>query len=304
MGGALRWLALQGRYVLIAGIVAGLLSEALAQVLRPYIPQMVAGLVFLSAFRIGPARLKASFADWPRSLATVLALQLALPLGALVVFGTLGMLDNLFVLALLIICMGPSISGGPNMVAMIGCDPTAAMRTMVLGTALVPLTVLPVLSFLPVFGDIGAVLIAALKLSGVIAASGVAAFALRRVIPEPDPQIIDGASALLQVVIVIGLMSAVRPAIVGEFAVFATWMAFVFVVNFGFQALAFRVAVREDPDSRVGLALIAGNRNIALFLVALPETVTAPLLIFIGCYQIPMYLTPLVLGRLIEGKSR
>jgi ACR3 family arsenite transporter len=40
-----------------------------------------------------------------------------------------------------------------------------------------------------------------------------------------------------------------------------------------------------------------------LFLVALPETVTAPLLVFIGCYQIPMYLTPLVTGRFLKGQS-
>ena len=42
-----------------------------------------------------------------------------------------------------------------------------------------------------------------------------------------------------------------------------------------------------------------GNRWIvvALFLVALPQATTDPLLIFIGCYQIPMYLTPVLLGR-------
>ena len=43
--------------------------------------------------------------------------------------------------------------------------------------------------------------------------------------------------------------------------------------------------------------MIAGNRNIALYLVALPAATTDPLLIFIGCYQIPMYLTPIVMHR-------
>ena len=47
-----------------------------------------------------------------------------------------------------------------------------------------------------------------------------------------------------------------------------------------------------------GYAIQAGNRNIALFLVALPPEVTDPILIFIGCYQIPMYLTPMVMARL------
>ena len=31
---------------------------------------------------------------------------------------------------------------------------------------------------------------------------------------------------------------------------------------------------------------------------ALPVSVTEPMLLFIGCYQIPMYLTPILLARL------
>ena len=46
------------------------------------------------------------------------------------------------------------------------------------------------------------------------------------------------------------------------------------------------------------LAIVAGNRNIALFLTALPSTITDPLLLFIGCYQVPMFLTPIMLNRL------
>jgi len=44
-----------------------------------------------------------------------------------------------------------------------------------------------------------------------------------------------------------------------------------------------------------GTSIVAGNRNIALFLIVLPPEVAGPLMIFIGCYQIPMYLTPMVL---------
>ena len=48
----------------------------------------------------------------------------------------------------------------------------------------------------------------------------------------------------------------------------------------------------------VPIGISAGNRNIALFLTALPNEITDPLLLYIGCYQIPMYLTPVVLGRI------
>ena len=37
-----------------------------------------------------------------------------------------------------------------------------------------------------------------------------------------------------------------------------------------------------------------GNRNIALYLTALPIVQMEPLLLFIACYQVLMYLTPLI----------
>jgi hypothetical protein len=67
-------------------------------------------------------------------------------------------------------------------------------------------------------------------------------------------------------------------------------------INFGLQILCHRM-IRHRPDA-VPVSIIAGNRNIALFLVALPASVTDPLLLFIGCYQVPMYLTPILLRRL------
>ena len=50
-------------------------------------------------------------------------------------------------------------------------------------------------------------------------------------------------------------------------------------------------------------SIYAGNRNIALFLIALPDTVAAPLMIFVGCYQVPMYLTPILLSRLNKARD-
>jgi hypothetical protein len=46
------------------------------------------------------------------------------------------------------------------------------------------------------------------------------------------------------------------------------------------------------------MAIVAGNRNLALFLAAVPPEMAEDLLLFLGCFQIPMYLTPLTLARL------
>ena len=301
----LRWLANRGPWVLVAGILAGVALPQVAAALVPFIPHMVAGLLFFAALRIGPERMRASLADWPRTVAIILIFQLALPLILLGFFGLLGWLGNPFVLAFLIIAMASSISGAPNMILMMGYDLATSMKFLIAGTAILPLTVIPVLYFLPELGSIQVVVMAALRLLVVIFVSGATALVIRKMMRDPSPdtlKAIDGASALLMAVIVVGLMSAVSNALWQTPKVFAAWLIFVLVVNFGLQALTYLwLKDRATPDLTAALTVMSGNRNIALFLVALPETVTAPLLVFIGCYQIPMYLTPLVTGRFIKG---
>jgi hypothetical protein len=79
-------------------------------------------------------------------------------------------------------------------------------------------------------------------------------------------------------------------------------MAAAFAANFGLQIAAFLILRRRDPADAVPLAIVTGNRNIALFLTALPMAITDPLLLFIGCYQVPMFLTPIMLNRLYRRR--
>jgi len=242
-----------------------------------------------------------------RTFAVLLVMQLLLPLMLIAVLAALGWLGSPFALALVIIAMASSISGAPNMVAMMGFAPEASMRFLLIGTAILPVTVIPVLWLMPALGGFSDVILAALRLLVVIAVSGLAAFVIRAALwTKPSPEglrNIDGASAFLLAVIVIGLMSAVNAALIHEPALFWVWLGFVMVVNFGLQGLAF-LTVKGPAEHIAALTVMAGNRNIALFLVALPEQVMAPLLIFVGCYQIPMYLTPLVTGRVLKRLDR
>lgn len=47
--------------------------------------------------------------------------------------------------------------------------------------------------------------------------------------------------------------------------------------------------------ARAACAIVAGNRNMGLFLAALPAAVMEPVLLYLGCYQISIYLTPLLM---------
>ena len=288
--------ARHARLCLVAGLLAGLTLESLAQALRPWLPELVALLLFLSAVRIGPARAIGSLGEARRTLAVIAAYQIALPLLALAAVLALGLTGYTMALVLTLLLSAPPVTGSPNFTALMGHDPAPPMRVLILGTAFFPLTVLPVLWALPQLGDATAVLAAAARLIAVIGAAVALGFAANRLIrPESNPDRLratDGASAIVLGVVVVGLMSALGPALRSEPQTVALWLAFAVTVNFTLQVIAWRIT------GVAGYAIQSGNRNIALFLVALPPEVTDPILIFIGCYQIPMYLTPMIMARL------
>ncbi|MFC3142217.1 hypothetical protein [Psychromarinibacter halotolerans] len=291
----LRWIGRHGRLALIAGLAAGLALPGLSAAIRPGLPWLVAGLIFLSALRIGMRAAVGNLGDARASLGRVLAMQVAVPVAGVVAMIVAGIADTPVGLALTLALSAPSIAGSPAFAVMLGRDPAPAMRLLILGTALFPLTVLPVLWLSPALGGPAEVAGAALRLIAVIVAAAAAAFALRRrFFPDPSVEVIgvlDGVLAIALAVLVTGLMSAVVPALAGDPMRVLGWLALACVLNFGLQ---FAARAAGLPP---GACIVAGNRNVALFLVALPAATTDPILIFIGCYQVPMFLTPILMGR-------
>lgn len=299
--------ARHGRWLLVAGLVAGLTLPGVAQALRPWLPHLVAGLLFTAALRIGPRAAMGGLSDIAHTLRTVAVYQLAAPLLALAALMAAGFADTPAGLALVLVLSAPPVTGSPNFTILMRRDPAVAMRILLIGTALFPLTVLPVLALSPSVPTFAGAVMGAGRLIAVILGTVGIAFAIRafawRETGAEGRAMLDGVSAILLAVIVVGLMSAAGPALLDEPSRFAGWLGFALAVNFGLQILAHRyMPVRDEALERTGTSIIAGNRNIALFLVALPAETMEPLLLFIGCYQIPMYLTPILMGRLVAPR--
>ncbi|MEM9267944.1 MAG: hypothetical protein AAGA78_03275 [Pseudomonadota bacterium] len=281
------------------GLGVGLAVPTLAEALRPWLPHMVALLLFCTGLRIGLRQGLGLRSDLAPALTTILVLQLGLPLLALGLVYLLGWAATPLGLVLVLAVSAPSISGAPNFAALMGHDPAPTLRLLVLGTALFPLTVLPVFWLLPALGSAQAAILAALWLMLVIFGAISAGFALRaRTGPLSDHQrqSLDGITVVLLAIIVVALMSALGPALVSTPITLLGWLALAFALNFGAQWAAFVLSGQGPTGTARGL--VAGNRNLALFLVALPVEITDPILIFIGCAQLPMYLTPMLLSRL------
>ncbi len=301
---ALEFAARHGRWCLMLGLLAGLTLPGLTLVLRPWLPPLIAGLLFIAALRIGPRAAVGGLSDVGRTLRMALIYQLAAPILALLVLLALGLSAAPWAVALVLVLSAPPVTGSPNFTILMNRDPAIAMRLLLVGTAIFPIAAMPILWLSPVVETLNGVLIGAFWLMSVIFGAVGLAFSVRRwVWPEVSDRhksALDGASAILLGVVVVGLMSAIGPALKNSPTDFALWLAFAFALNFSAQAIAARfMPLADRSKEQTGAALVAGNRNIALFLVALPEATMEPVLLFIGCYQLPMYLTPILMRRVL-----
>ncbi|MEL6505300.1 MAG: hypothetical protein AAFO61_08350 [Pseudomonadota bacterium] len=295
-----QFMARHGRAVLIAGLLVGIAVPPLAAAMKPWLPELIGFLLFVTALRIDPLAALSGRVGLVRTVGVVILYQLVMPLVLLAFFWSIGW-QSTWALGLVLMVAAPSIASSANIAILSGHDGTGALRLMVLGTVLVPLTTIPIFFLLPELGEAQAVLAASTRLLVIIFVAGFAALLVRRfVLREVSVRAVealDGFAALTMAVVVIALMAAMGPALWNEPFEFAGAMALACAVNFGLQIVGWHVAPWLGPQAdRAGLAIIMGNRNMGLFLTALPLTVSDPLLLFIGCYQVPMYLTPLVMG--------
>ena len=297
--------ARHGAWVLVLGLVAGLVLPGPAMVMQPWLPLMVVVLLFVSVLRIEPRELLGSLLDLPRVAMLVLLMQLALPLFILAIAALGGWLGAPVITALTLMSAAPSIVGSGNIALLMGVPPGAAVRLTVAGSVLLPVTVLPIFWLLPALGDIGTVLFAALRLIVIIAIGTGAALLVRlTILRHPTPAQttnLDGLSAIALAIVVVALMPALSDTINSAPRLALSWMLIAFTANFGLQVIGFRLANnRTDHESATAIGIISGNRNIALFLASLPPEIIAPVLAFIACYQVPMFLTPILMRRLYQ----
>ncbi|MGR3623245.1 hypothetical protein [Pseudophaeobacter sp.] len=302
----LNLVARHGQVALVIGLVAGLVLQDLAAALKPWLPQMVAGLLCLNSFRIGARRALGGLRDGISSLKAVLVLQMLLPLSAVLLFQALGVATTPIAVALVLMLAAPALTGSPNLTQLLGHAPDPAFRLLILGTTLMPLTVVPIFLLSPNLGSLWEVIQASIRLTATIALAAGLGFACRHLLApdlsERAGRAVDGLTILALAVIVIGLMAALGPALFTAPMEVAKWLSVVFAANFGLQYLTLRGLVwRGHRDIAAPTAIVAGNRNFALFLIALPASTTDPLLIFLGCYQLPMYLTPVLMRRFYES---
>ena len=107
---AMHGIARHGREMLVAGLLAGLVLPGVAAAVRPYIPELVASLLFLTALRIGPKAAFGGARAAQTSLGLVLTYQLLAPLVVLGLIGAIGVAATPLGLVVVLMLAAPSVT--------------------------------------------------------------------------------------------------------------------------------------------------------------------------------------------------
>ncbi|MEO0497509.1 MAG: hypothetical protein AAF141_09095 [Pseudomonadota bacterium] len=310
----LAWCGDRARWFLIGGLLIGGLVRPVAETLLPFVGTAIALLLFLACLRTGPKAAAGTRRDLRRTMLAVATLQIAVPLGVLII-GAAAAIPHAILSPLVLLLAASSVTVVPHFLAIMGMNTSHALRLLLVGTLLVPATAWVVFSAagkfgILAYGDPGAILTAVLRLLAVVILAAGLAFALRlSALKNLGPSATawtEGWAAILLAVVVIGLMAPMGAALTERPGELISTIALAFAVNFTLQLSAWWSSrlFSQDRAERTAFAAVNGNRNFALFLTALPLSTMEPMLLFIACYQVPNYLTPFVFRRLYAPKPR
>jgi BASS family bile acid:Na+ symporter len=300
-----RALAFVGRHAtrfMALGVLLGFAVPELAALARPLlVPALLIPLALAlvrldwgaaAAFR-RRAPLVAALILWILGVSPVLVWAIVTPLV------TVGFPAPL-ALALILMAASSPIVSCVAIALFVGLDAALAVVTVLAATALVPFTLPPLAHTLA--GMALEIPLAAftLRLALLVGAAFAAAWLVRRLAGEAalvaHRDRIDGIAVANLVVFAVAIMDGVtafaleRPG----YAVLAVASAFAFnLLLQGAALLAFR---RLGPRGALTAALLAGNCNMGLVLVALAGTAGIEITAFFALAQIPMYTLPALLA--------
>jgi BASS family bile acid:Na+ symporter len=301
LAAALSWLGRQGTRAVAASIFIGIFLPPLAALFKPIFPIALFALLCLAFLRVDPADVRAHFSR-PLIVGAASAwMMLATPLLTGLTLVALGMADRLpgLYIAMILQAAAPPVISAPTLAALMGLDAALTLATLVVCTALTPLTA-PMFATFFVGQDI-AISPAALgaKLLGLLAGAAIVAVLVRRFAGKAwvarQGERIDGLSVVALFFFAVGLMDGVLASIISEPLKVLGLTLLSFALSFGLMGLTTVVFVRLGMGQALALGLAAGNRNMGLMLAAAGAAVPELTWLYFAVAQLPIYLMPAML---------
>jgi len=308
---ALCWLGRQGTRAVAALVFIGIAVPPLGAVLKPYVAESIFVLLVTAFLRLELTALRGHLIRPGLVLAATGWSMLAIPLLYGVICLAIGIdtrAPDLF-LALMLQAVASPMMAAPAFAALMGLDATLVLVTLVLGTALTPLTA-PVFAHVFVGSGLSLSQLAlGLKLFAILAGAALVAAALRRVVGmdavRRHKESIDGFNVIVLLVFVAAVMENVaasvlaRPLVVLGLAALAVT---VFLLVLGTTILLF---TRAGMARAFALGFMASQRNMGLMLAATGGALPDLVWLYFAICQLPIYLSPQLLKplarRMIAG---
>src|SRR3954463_526555 len=274
LAAALSWVGRQGTRAVAASIFIGIMVPPLAALLKPIFAYALFVLLCLAFLRVDPAEVRAHFARPLVVGAAAAWMMLGTPLLIGLLLLALGMSERLpgLYVAMILQAAAPPVISAPTLAALMGLDAALSLATLVVCTAVTPLTA-PVFATLFV-GPSMAISPVALgaKLLALLAGAAIVAVLVRRFAGKTwiarQGEGIDGLSVIALFFFAVGLMDGVLASIFSDPLKVLGLTLLSFALSFGLMALTTIVFARHGMGQALALGLAAGNRNMGLMLAA------------------------------------
>jgi BASS family bile acid:Na+ symporter len=310
---ALAFLGRHATLFMAGGVLAGIVAPPLAALAKPLLVPTLLIPLTLALVRLDWG----AIAAWRRR-PIVVVLLVAWLLGVspvLVWLATVPLVQAGFPpplqVALVLMAAASPIVSSVAIALMVGLDATLAIVAVLIATALVPLT-LPSMAeaLVGVTLDIGLGAFM-LRLALLVGSAFAVAWLVRRLVPAAtlarNRDLLDGLTVVNLVLFGLAIMDGVTDFAVARpgYATVALVAAFAF--NLALQGLGYALFHRLGRASGLAVALVSGNCNMGLVLVALQGSASFDVVVFFALAQIPMYTLPALLARgyrrLLQGHS-
>jgi bile acid:Na+ symporter, BASS family len=294
----LSWSGREGSMLLAVGIFAGALIPPLAAAFRDLVTPTVLGMMTLVLLRVDVPGTIAHLRR-PLRVALIVVVQLVIsPVVAWVAVSSLG-LDQGIADGVAIFAAGCASTASPAFARMVGLDPELALIVSLITTALVPLTAPPIALWLMGIDLSISVVGFMARLLFVVGLPALLSLALRHAIGPARlvrwGDAVDGILVWIVVFFGFGVMDGLAARAERDPAWVAEAILAAFVASYGLNLLT-TVALRPLGARIAATAgLMSGNRNMALFLAALPATTDPRISLFFALYQFALFLSPFLL---------
>lgn len=297
---ALAWIGQQRTRAIAALVLIGILIPPLGAMLKPYVTEAVIGLLCIAFLRIDISAVRA-YLTRPRlvvlaTLWTTFVVPLLFAVGT-VVTGTPDASPALFQ-GLMLQAVASPMMAAPAFAALMGLDATLVLVTLVLSTALTPISA-------PLFASLLSMELSlspldlGLKLFAILAGSAIAGLLLRRVMGEERiasrRDEIDGVNIIILFVFVSAVMGEVGVEFLKRPGLMLGLVVLAFIVFALLVATTYFVFRASGPDRAFAIAMLTSQRNMGLMLAGTGGVVPNLTWLYFAVAQFPIYLSPMLL---------